>query len=60
MCNSLLAVDGNVDVEIRKLNAKTVFELSQILDVEQSWKLVMANIEDVESGSSKYSTEHIK
>nr|BBE08133.1 serine/threonine-protein kinase tube-like [Plautia stali] len=58
MCNSLLAIE-NVDVEIRKLNAKTVFDLSQILDVEQSWKLVMANIVDMESGTCKYSVEHI-
>ncbi|CAH1389049.1 unnamed protein product [Nezara viridula] len=59
MCNSILPVDGNVDVEIRKLNAKSVLELSHILDVEESWKLVMANIEDVETGASKYKVEHM-
>ncbi|XP_014275275.1 interleukin-1 receptor-associated kinase 4 isoform X1 [Halyomorpha halys] len=59
MCNTLLPIDGNLDMEIRKLTAKTVLDLSQILDVEQSWKLVMAHIKDAETGTSKYNVEHI-
>ncbi|KAK9510840.1 hypothetical protein O3M35_005539 [Rhynocoris fuscipes] len=49
----------NLDIEIRKLSPKDVFELSQILEIGRGWKELMAIVPN-ENGGLKYTVEHMR